>query len=314
MQLRNLFTTYALGFLLLGLYSCNSNTSEATQDNPTRGTIALSVDEAYKPVMDALTQAYRYKFPEAHFEIRYLPEQKAILELLQDSVRMAFVTRELTADEHKMLEQQKSVAKTHKVAIDGVALVVPINSSDTLIRLNELESVLKGNISTWNQLANAKKSSNIDIVVDDANSANLQYFKNRFSIDDFTKARIIVAGSNEKVVETVRVNPNAIGIIGVNWISDKKEASSVALSEGIKTMSVAYSDTSAYLKPFQGDLYEGYPLARQLYAISREAHAGLGGGLLTYIARDAGGLIIMKMGLVPNIPYVRNVELEASPK
>ena len=294
----------------VGLFSCGRETSEATSDNPTQGSIDISCDAAYQPVIKSVTDAYTIKFPRASFNVQYVPEQKAILALLQDSVRMAFVSRTLTEDEEKMLAQQKSIAKTHKIAIDGVALVVGAAASDTSITVDEIQKVLKGDILSWSEISNAKKTSKIDIVVDDANSSNLQYFKNRFAIADFTKARIIVAGSNEKVVEAVRSNPNAIGIIGVNWISDKKEAFSVALAQGIRTMSVATASNSNFYKPFQDDLTEGnYPLARQLYAITREAHAGLGGGLLTYIARDAGGLVIMKMGLVPNIPYVRNVEL-----
>lgn len=293
----------------LWMGSCRSG-EEA--DNPTRGTVKIAADEAFQPVIHALTQAYEALYPRAHFEVSYRPEQEAILALLQDSVRMVFVTRPLSENEHAMLLQQASTAKTHKIAVDGVALIVGKENADTLITVTEVEAIFKGEITDWSQLAGSKRSGVIDLIFDDANSSNLLYFKNRFQIGDFSRVRISVAGSNEKVIREVQNRPGSIGFIGMNWISDAKETGSIERSGGIQVMRVAENaDTSAYYLPFQEDLSNGkYPFARLLYAISREAHAGLAGGLLTYIARDVGGLLIMKMGLVPTVPYNRDVILK----
>ena len=52
-----------------------------------------------------------------------------------------------------------------------------------------------------------------------------------------------------------------------------------------------------------------YPLRRSVYILSRETHPGLGGGLINYIARDAGSLIVYKLGLWPAVRYNREVNL-----
>ena len=154
------------------------------------------------------------------------------------------------------------------------------------------------------------------MVFDDANSSNLGFMLKQFNVKDVTKLRIFTAGSNEKVIDYVSSNPLALGFIGVNWISDGDESITYELSKGIHVLGVSDKAEPAsieeYYQPFQNDLVRRkYPLSRKLYIISREGFAGLGGGLMTYIARDVGGLIIQKMGLVPAIPYPREIEVQS---
>ncbi len=286
-----------------------------TRDNPTRGTIRIAADEAFQPVIDALTSAYEGIYPNAHFDTEYLPEQKAILALLQDSVRMVFVTRKLTAKENEMLLQQASTAKLHHIATDGIALITSNRNEGSLVTIGELEKIFKGELKNWEDLKAGKGSGPISVVFDDANSSNLLYLSNFFHVTDFSNLKISVAGSHQKVVDYVKQNPRAIGFIGMNWISDGKELATRELADNLYVMGVGDAkqadSTAAFYYPFQQDLESRkYPLARELYAITREAHSGLGGGLLTYIARDVGGLIIMKMGLVPRVPYHRDLILK----
>lgn len=286
-----------------------------TRDNPTRGSIRIASDEAFRPVIEALTGAYEGIYPNTHFDVEYLPEQRAILSLLQDSVRMVFVTRRLSEREDEMLKQQASTPKLHHIATDGIALITSARNAGALITVDELERIFKGEIRNWEQLEKGKGTGAISLVFDDANSSNLLYFSKRFGVTDFNSLKVSVAGSHQKVVDYVKQNPGAIGFIGMNWISDGKELSTRELADNLYVMGVGSPGTDGlpvqFYYPFQQDLEEGkYPLARELYAITREAYPGLGGGLLTYIARDVGGLIIMKMGLVPRVPYRRDLILK----
>ena len=293
-------------FICILFSACGST---ETRDNPTQGSIRIATDEAYKPVIEALTSAYEGIYPRTNFDVDYLPEQKAILALLQDSVRMVFVTRKLEGREEEMLLQQASTAKTHRIAIDGIALVTSDANSGSSVSLAELSGLFKGTIKNWEQLKDAQGSGPVSLVFDDANSSNLLYFARKFGLNDFAGLNIYVAGSHSGVVDYVKKSPRAIGFVGMNWISDGKETEAIQLSENLNVIGIRLEspDSSRTVYPFQDDLSNGiYPIARELYAITREAYPGLGGGLLTYIARDVGGLIIMKMGLVPVVPYDRN--------
>jgi phosphate transport system substrate-binding protein len=303
---------------LLGLVplisACSTNTSSDV-DNPRRGTVTIVADESFKPLVDGLTRAYEGIYPEAHFNVDYKPEQQSVLQLLKDSARLAITTRQLTDKESDMIKQQKGYIKHQHIAIDGLAVVVSKVNSDSLMTLSELRGIFEGKITNWSQLQGSNQTGLITLVFDDVNSSNLNFIREKFGLKDIKNLRIMASGSNEKVIEDVRKNPLSLGFIGVNWISDGHSLKSRELSEGLNVFGISKKDKpdslSSYYQPFQAGLeFRNYPLSRDVYIISREEYSGLGGGLMTYIARDVGGLIIQKMGLIPTIRFPRQVEIK----
>lgn len=296
---------------IVSLAGCTSS----NLDNPRQGTINVAADESFRPLVSSLTHAYEGIYPDAHFNVTYQPEQEAILALLRDSARIAFTSRELNQKEREIISQQEGSLKEQKIAIDGIALITGRANQDSLITMEELENIFSGKIKDWSQLKGSKQSGSITLVFDNANSSNLDYMIKRFGIKDVTKLPIYTSNSNEKVIQHIRQNRSSIGFIGVNWISDGDALMTHELSKGVRVMGVSEKQNPAtindYAQPFQRDLRAGnYPLARFVYIVSREGFSGLGGGLMTYIARDVGGLVIEKMGLVPTIPYPRNIEVQ----
>lgn len=303
------------GLALVGLLRCTSSTGEL--DNPRQGTITIAADESFKPLVGALTNAYEGIYPNAHFKIDYKPEQEAVRQLLNDSARIIFATRQLNDKELEIIKKQKSSQRFQHIATDGLALVISKSNPDSLITMPELKAILEGKLTDWSQLKRGGQTGLITLVFDNANSSNLNFVLNKFGIKDIQGLRIISAGSNEKVIKDVRENPQHLGFIGVNWISDGHSLASEELSKGIHVMGVAKNanpdSISEYIQPFQAGLeFKRYPLHRDLYIISREGYSGLGGGLMTYIARDVGGLIIQKMGLLPTVPYPRELEIKST--
>lgn len=291
-----------------------SKTSSKERDNPVQGTITIAADESFKPLVYALTQAYQGIYPRAHFNVVYEPEQKAILELLKDSVRMVFTTRPLSENEVSMVKQQEGIQKSHHIALDGLALVVNGNNQDSLITMDEVKSIVEGKITDWSQLKGSSQTGPITLVFDNANSSNLNFVMSKFNLKSIQKLRITSAGSNKNVIDEIKKNPLSLGFIGVNWISDGHDALAVELSKGIRVLGVSKSSNPAsvkeYYQPFQNGLeLKNYPLSRDVYIIIREGYAGLGSGMINYIARDVGGLIIQKMGLIPTHVYPRELEI-----
>jgi phosphate transport system substrate-binding protein len=294
------------------LSGCKSDSKEL--DNPRRGTITIAADESLRPLVFALTNAYEGIYPDAHFKIDYKPEQHAVLQLLRDSARIAFTTRKLTEKEQSMVQKQKGYQKAQHIATDGLAIIAGKQNTDSLITLSELKAVFEGKITDWNQLKGGNQTGLITLVFDNINASNLNFVLEKFGIKELGKLRIISAGSNEKVIALVKTNPLLMGFIGVSWISDGHSLASEELSKGLNVFGISKSanpvSVKEYYQPFQSGLeFKNYPLSREVYIISREGYPGLGGGLMTYIARDVGGLIIEKMGLLPRIPYPRELEV-----
>ncbi|RAJ97724.1 phosphate transport system substrate-binding protein [Larkinella arboricola] len=306
----NVFVRKAIwvGLVLLGACSKPS-------DTPSRGEITITADESLQPVVDMLTSAYEGVNPNTNFNTVYKPEQEAISMMLRDSARLVFSTRQLNEREVAALNQEKIKVQTQFIATDGIALIVSQTHKDSLVTMAELGDIFKGKITRWEQLQGASLTGPIILVFDNNNSSNLTYMLKRFNVTDVSKLKIFTVNSNKQVIDYVRKNPVALGFIGVNWISDGDVPLTAELSKDLRVLGVSEkpnpTSVEEYYQPFQRNLgLELYPLRRKIYILSREAHSGLGGGLMTYIARDVGGLLIEKSGIWPAEPYNREVYLE----
>ncbi|MBN8823072.1 MAG: substrate-binding domain-containing protein [Spirosoma sp.] len=302
---------WVLAGLLMSLFGCNT---DKPLDNPSRGEIVIAADESFQPLVMQLTSAYSGIYPDAHFKVVYRPEQEAINMMLKDSARLVFATRSLKSNEQAVLKQRKIKGATEKIATDGVALIINKANTDSLITMNELQGIFSGQTKQWSQLKGGNQSAPITLVFDNNNSSNLEFVLNTFNVKDVKNLRIFTTHSNREVIDFVRKNPSALGFIGVNWISDSDEPLSVELARDLRVMGVSSKPNPTkrddYFQPFQEDLgMQRYPLRRPVYILSRETHPGLGGGLINYITRDAGSLIIRKLGLWPRMPYDRIINL-----
>ena len=295
----------------LALWGCGSK----TLDNPRRGSIVVAADESFRPVVNALVFSYEGIYPDTHFAVLYRPEREAILALLKDEVRLVFVTRELTTKEKEIIQSQQGTYKHQLIAYDGIALLTSAQNTDSLLTTAELRRILAGEIKYWEELKGRKQKGAITLVIDDPNSSNLQFLMEQLAVKDVTKTRILTTDSSAAVIEYVRKDPTAIGLIGGNLLSDGEDELAHRYAKGIRVMGISSKEKpdgiGDYHQPFQlGIGTRQYPLRRPLYIVSREGYSGLGGGMMTYIARDVGGLVIQKTGLIPAIPFPREVELK----
>src|SRR5690349_24704978 len=85
--------------------ACSSNKKGPVppQETTTSGTIHISVDESFKPVIDSQIQVFESQNPNAHIIVHYKPEADCLRDLNVDSIRMVIVTRGLTEAEAKTL-------------------------------------------------------------------------------------------------------------------------------------------------------------------------------------------------------------------
>src|SRR5205085_11207292 len=117
--------------------SCEDDSKKPT-DTLSTGSIDISVDETYRPIIEDELKVFDSSYPEARITPHYKPEAECIKDFLNDSTRLILVTRSLNADALKMLEQKKVVATSLAVAKDAVAVVLNNSSKDTMLSVSQL--------------------------------------------------------------------------------------------------------------------------------------------------------------------------------
>lgn len=301
----------ALTMAMLLVASCrNPMGVQPLEETPTRGKIKISVDESFQLLYDTQLYTFGSFYKDAKITPGYKPEVDVLADFMNDSVRTIVLTRDLTKEEKDYLLTQKYVARTTKVAHDALALIVNPSNPDTLLLDSQFADIFRGKITSWKQINPKSEDKPVNVVFDNNKSGNVRYFREKFNLTGNFPSNCFAVDNNQEVINYVKNNPSALGIISVNWISDTQDSISEKFLESVRVVEVG-TDPLNYCKPYQGYIAEGsYPFCRDVYMISRETFSGLGTGFASFVAGDQGQRIILKSGLVPATMPIRLIEIK----
>jgi phosphate transport system substrate-binding protein len=294
-----------IGLLLNG---CKNQKDKSIHhnDSPTAGTITISVDESFRPVIEEEIKMYENTFPGTKIIAQYKTEADCFKDLLKDTgTRMVIVTRGLNSKEESFYKDSLSYTPLwNDVASDAIVAVVNSASNDTLFTLSRLKKQLSG--------AMGKKQL---FVFDGLNATSTV----RFAVDSILKGAkfdssvVKAVKSNKEVLEYVASDPTAIGFVGISWIGNPEDSAQVNMLKKVK-MAYVQCDVcvdSPFVKPTQfGIITKRYPLVRGLYYILKENFTGLGAGFTNFLQSERGQLIFRRAYLGPNMDFeVRKVSI-----
>jgi len=274
--------------------SCTTFDEEKNQRTDTwdRGTINISADESFKPIVDAQVEVYESNQPGTKIIVHYKPEAECLKDLSNDSIRMVIVTRGFTkSEEDFMVDSLKIAPRQMVVARDAIAVIVNPLSQDSLFTMTELREILTGRFSKTliPVFDGVKATSTVRYIVD-------SILKN-----DSLTPKSMAARTSEGVIDFVAKTPGAIGFIGVNWIGNKEDTSQLQFLKKVKVARLESTDKpGGYVLPYQVNIYERrYPMVRDLVYILKENHKGLGSGFTDFLAGEQGQLVFKRAYLVP---------------
>lgn len=303
-----------LPVMLALLSACRNKPAGGQTDTYTSGVIVIAADESFRPIVQEEIDVFEGLFPLAGIVPRYVTEVEAVNLLLKDSLRLAVTSRRLTSGEMNSFNSRKFFPQEIKIATDGLALIAHKDNPDTLITVNEIRSILTGEITRWKELYPDSELKGINLVFDNKNSSTV-----RFAVDSICKgvplsSRVKALKTNREVIDYVARTPDAIGIIGVNWLSDRNDSTGLSFSREIRVMSVSAAGKATpenSYKPYQAYLFYGnYPLTRSIYALLNDPRSALPWSFASFLASDRGQRIILKSGLVPATQPVRVVNVK----
>lgn len=295
--------------VILLLSGCGD--SSTPTDTPTSGEITISVDESIARIIESEISTFEQIYEGAKINVHYKPEDELFKDLIEDSSRLIIAARRLNTDEIDYFRKVEIVPTTTKICYDAVAIIVNNSNKDSLLSFNTIKEILSGRILTWKEAVKGGRGEKIQIVYDNSSSSTLRYIReltqNKLSPSSFA------VRTNPEVINYVSKNHNALGIIGVNWVSDRDDSITNSFLNTIRVVGIKSDlpnvNPNEYYQPYQAYIaMKFYPMIREYYIVSREAYTGLGSGFSAFVAGEKGQRIFLKSGLVPATMPVRLVE------
>lgn len=289
---------YFLVYVLVMVFAeCETKKPAHEVDSPKNGTINISVDESFEPVVSEQIKVYESSYPGTKINASYKPEADCFRDLQSDSTRMIIVAKGLTQQESSYYEDKLTFDPQYGIlAYDAVCVIVNINAKDSVYTLKQLQNMLSG------------KDTSHTIVVDGNNATSTV----RYLLDSILRGRtfgknVMAANGSKAVVDYISKNENAIGFVGSSWVTNDQDPEQRAYTQKIRfaLIECKYNcDPGDFAKPSQATIsYAQYPLVRPLYYVLKENWNGLGTGFSNFLNLERGQLVFRRSYLVPAKMY-----------
>jgi hypothetical protein len=311
--------------LAVGLTGCLKYEKKA--NSSTTGTTTIVCDDTFRNIMEQEVDVFEYQYPDAHILARYATQAEAIDSLMSLNTKTIVIGRDLTKEEKKYLKGQRKNVKSSKIAVDAIALIVNKDNPCSMMTTKEVADILSGSSRYWNDIEPSELGE-IAIIFDNKNSSLVSYMRDSLLNGGELGPNVYAQGSIPAVYEAVEKNVNAIGVLGVSWITSDMSSVEITqeelaqsvlsdapiqgatLSQNFKVLKLRRPDEVTAYKPYQENIFNGtYPLFRQIYMITTGVSGSLASGFYSFVTGDIGQKIIMKTGIMPARMRIQVVEV-----
>lgn len=274
----------ALAFALVG---CGQNGSGEDKDPDAEakeltGAITVQGSDTMVNLSQAWAEAFQDKNSGVTISVTGGGSGTGIASLINGTIDFANASREIKGEEAEQAKAGGVEPKEIEVAKDGIAVLVnPANTVGEL-SIDQLGKIYRGEITNWKDVGGADKA--IVLLGRDTSSGTYEFFHEAVVGKDSEYAKSMKnLQSSQAIVDEVVGNPDAIGYVGIGYVSDKIKV--VAL-DGVTASVDTVLDGS-------------YPLSRGLYMYSNGEPEGAGKAFVDWILGAEGQEIVKDQGFVP---------------
>lgn len=279
MNMKSIVSAACLCALSVSVMCSCGKKVESTQ---TSGIATIACDASFENILSQEIDVFEYIYPEASIIPYYVDEHAAIDSLLNFSTKMAITTRPLTQKEVDYLKGQKKMVHQTQIAVDAIALIVNPDNPMEIIDKKEIAEILTGKLSKWDEVVPNKNLGDISVVFDHQGSSTVHYMRDSLLNGGEFGPNVYAQKKPTEVFDAVATNKNAIGVIGVSWITDdmkgremnrqemaeaveRNDTTELSFNSKIKVLKVRADGQVTAYKPYQYYIYTGeYPLYRQI--------------------------------------------------
>lgn len=277
----------ALALSAAGLAGCGQNQQTggepAEPETPAlSGTITIQGSDTMVNLATAWAEKFMDENPDVEVTVQGGGSGTGIAALINGTVDFANASREMKEEEIAEAESKGVKPVEHKVAIDGIAVIVNAANPVEALTMEQLGKIFRGEITNWKEVGGPDKP--IVLLSRDSSSGTYEYFKEEVVGKDKEYAKTAkLLPSSQAIVDEVKANEAGIGYVGLGYITDDVK---VVAIDGVKASVETAKDGS-------------YPIARYLYMYSNGEVDGLLKAYLDWILGPEGQALVADEGFVP---------------
>ena len=234
------------------------------------------------PIAQKAAEEYMNQNPEIDITVRGGGSGNGIAALIDNATDIADASRFIKEDEFMQARDNGVYPVPHRVAMDGIAVILNENNPVQDITLDEIEQIYTGEVSNWSELGGPDKE--IVVVSRDSSSGTFEVFGEIALGGERVAQTALMQSSNGTVASTVGETEGAIGYVGLGYLDNP----------GIKAVKVnGVEPTNATVANGQ------FPIARPLFMFTDGWPEGLTAKFINFVLSAKGQEIVKTQGYVP---------------
>ena len=247
----------------------------------TAGTVVVNGSTTVLPAMQKISENFMKANSSIQVSISGGGSGHGIKALMEKTTDIAMASRDMKPAEVEKVKKSGGEAIRHVVAIDAIVPVVHLANQVKDLTLAQIKDIYAGRITNWKEVGG--KDARITVVSRDSSSGTFETWESLVMKGERVQQRALLQASNGAVLQTVAKNPNAIGYVGLGY-----------LTKDIKPLEIAgVKATMKTAETFQ------WPLSRELYLFTNGQPSKDAQALLDFALGSEGQKSVKEVGFVP---------------
>lgn len=266
----------AVSVLMAG---CGTSDSDASTGGGLAGRLTLSGSSTIAPLVNEIARRFESQHPDARIDVQTGGSSRGVADVRRGTVDIGMVSRSLTAEESDLA--------AHRIAMDGVALIVHRDNPVSQLTRAQIVDIFIGRIQDWGGVGGL--AAPITVVNKAEGRSTLELFLSHFELPREQVQADVVIGENLHGIRTVAGDPHAIGYVSVGT-AEFERASGVP----IKLLPLGGVEAST------ANVRNGaFPLARPLNLVTAGGRAPLVEAFIAFAASRAVNDLVEGQFFVP---------------
>ncbi len=264
---------------------------ESIDPNEPQGFIQTKGSDTMVNAIQMVAEEFMKDYPHVFVAVTGGGSGVGIASLINKTCDVATASREMKPKEVEIALKHGVNPKELTIAYDGVAVIVNKSNPVDKLTIEDLHRIFTGKATNWREFGG--KDLRIVTLSREVSSGTHMYFKEEViqlgkkdNKEEFSPGTLLLT-SSQAIVEEVAGNEEAIGYLGMGYLSDRTKALQVSKGQGF------------YLPDVENVLQKLYPLSRGLYVYTNGAPQGIVKLFLDFTMGPAGQQQFVATGFVP---------------
>lgn len=251
-----------------------------------------------------LVAEYHRLYPKIELRTNPGGTNRALEDLVNKKADIAFLSRPLTANEHRMVRALGDSVLAFPVATAGILVLAAKTSPVQSISVEDLRDLIIGKRAAW---IGPDGAAIVRLYAPDPDLGLWPALLTQLSLPDSVPANVVWLASEREVADAVVRDPSALGLASTL-------TSPPADSAAWRTVRLVGKPGTVAADPSLSEIAAGdYPLYHYLYAACLQRGGALASGFVTMMEGQHGQVFIRRQGFLPARDVAREIQLANRP-